>query len=193
MTIRVDRILDAKGLACPMPIVKTKKAMDEIKSGLVLEVQATDSGSIADIQSWAIRAGHTYLGNKMNGNVIHHYLRKVNPVEVKPEQQYPVRLINDDLQHLMTQPHLFEHAMIIDVREPAEYAFGHVPGAISIPFGALAERAFELDPSKDIYVICRTGNRSDMAAQALTELGFAKVTNIIPGMSQWTGPIECEE
>ncbi|OMF34600.1 hypothetical protein BK133_12465 [Paenibacillus sp. FSL H8-0548] len=193
MTIHVDRILDAKGLACPMPIVKTKKAMDEIEYGLVLEVQATDSGSIADIQSWAAKIGHAYLGNKMDGNVIHHYLRKANPAEVTPEQRHPITLLNDDLQQHLKQPHLFEHAIIIDVREPAEYAFGHIPGAISIPLGALAKRASELDPSKDIYVICRTGNRSDMAAQALTELGFAKVTNIIPGMSEWTGPVQCEE
>ena len=55
MTIQVDHILDAKGLACPMPIVKTKQKMEQLLPGHVLEVQATDKGSIADIQSWAAR------------------------------------------------------------------------------------------------------------------------------------------
>ncbi|MDR6884206.1 TusA-related sulfurtransferase [Bacillus sp. 3255] len=42
MAIKVDKVLDAKGLACPMPIVRTKKALEELKAGQVLEVQATD-------------------------------------------------------------------------------------------------------------------------------------------------------
>ncbi|MFP7225534.1 sulfurtransferase TusA family protein, partial [Priestia filamentosa] len=43
--VKADVMLDAKGLACPMPIVRTKKKMDELKPGQVLEVQATDKGS----------------------------------------------------------------------------------------------------------------------------------------------------
>jgi len=44
MEIKSDQILDAKGLACPMPIVKTRKMMKDLSSGQVLEVQATDKG-----------------------------------------------------------------------------------------------------------------------------------------------------
>lgn len=51
--------LDAKGLSCPMPIVKTKKAMDTLTSGEVLEVHVTDKGSLADIPAWAKAGGHT--------------------------------------------------------------------------------------------------------------------------------------
>lgn len=46
-------VLDAKGLACPMPIVKTKKRMKDLKAGEVLEIQATDKGSTADLEAWA--------------------------------------------------------------------------------------------------------------------------------------------
>ena len=49
------KVLDAKGLACPMPIVRTKKAMDAIESGQVLEVHVTDKGLLKDIPAWAIQ------------------------------------------------------------------------------------------------------------------------------------------
>ncbi|MCY9697578.1 sulfurtransferase TusA family protein [Paenibacillus alginolyticus] len=193
MNIQVDKTLDAKGLACPMPIVRTKKMMEELPDGHVLEVQATDKGSMADLQSWTAKTGHAYLGNKIVGNVIHHYVRKASASEIKPEQKHPITLTNDELNAEMGQSNFTDHLILIDVREPAEYAFGHIPGALSIPLGALVNRTSELDPSKGIYVICRTGTRSDMAAQMLSNLGFANVTNIIPGMSEWTGPTKSEE
>lgn len=188
MTIQADLILDAKGLACPMPVVKTKKTIEELEPGRVLEVQATDKGSIADLQSWAARTGHAYLGHQIAGDVIHHYLRKANPSEIQPEQKHPVTVTNDDLQAKLEQGGFFEQAELIDVREPAEYAFGHIPGAVSIPLGVLEQRMQALNPDKDIYVICRTGNRSDAAAQLLAAKGYTKVINVIPGMSRWTGP-----
>ncbi len=52
--IKANLLLDAKGLSCPMPIVKTKKAMKDLEAGQVMEVQATDKGSKADIQAWLI-------------------------------------------------------------------------------------------------------------------------------------------
>lgn len=191
MPIPVDQILDAKGLACPMPMVKTKKAMEALLPGRVLEVQATDKGSIADIQSWAAKVGHAYLGTRVDAEVIFHYLRKASPIEVKPETKHPITVTNDELlQKLEREGH---DIVLIDVREPAEYAFGHIPGALSVPLGTLEETMKTFDLSLNIYVICRTGNRSDLAAQLLSNQGFTKVTNIIPGMSQWTGPVNREE
>ena len=75
--------------------------------------------------------------------------------------------------------------MILDVRETAEYAFSHIPSAVNIPLGELEERIEELDMSKTIYVVCRTGNRSDLACQQLDAKGF-NVQNVVPGMSDWT-------
>jgi TusA-related sulfurtransferase len=49
MEVTVNKFLDAKGLACPMPIVKTKKEMTSLEAGQVLEIQATDKGSTADL------------------------------------------------------------------------------------------------------------------------------------------------
>ncbi|GAB3800271.1 sulfurtransferase TusA family protein [Virgibacillus sp. YIM 98842] len=180
--IKTDNVLDAKGLACPMPIVKTKKAVKELLPGQVVEVQATDKGSTADLQAWAKSAGHQYLGTVEEGNVLKHYVRKASSAEEKEEIKHPHVIKNDELQNKLNAK---EDIVVVDVREQAEYAFHHIPGAISIPLGELESRLEELNKEDDVYVVCRTGNRSDLAAQKLAEKGFSKVTNVIPGMSQW--------
>ena len=76
MSIKVDMNLDCKGLACPMPIVKTKKAMEGLASGQVIEIEATDKGSTLDIQSWSSKVGHQYIGTKQEGDILKHYVRK---------------------------------------------------------------------------------------------------------------------
>jgi tRNA 2-thiouridine synthesizing protein A len=53
--------LDASGLACPMPIVRTRQAMDRLASGDVLQVISTDRGSLRDIPAWTASVGHTLL------------------------------------------------------------------------------------------------------------------------------------
>lgn len=185
--IQADLTLDCKGLACPMPIVKTKKAMDQLRSGQVIEVQATDKGSLADIQGWAKNIGHQYLGTIHEGEVLKHYLRKSNPNEVKEEVKFPHTLTNEELQKKLEAN---EKMTVLDVREPAEYAFHRIPGAISIPLVDLENRINELNPDQEIQVVCRTGTRSDMACQLLAEKGFKHVKNVVPGMSSWTGPTE---
>jgi rhodanese-related sulfurtransferase/TusA-related sulfurtransferase len=187
MAIKVDKVLDAKGLACPMPIVRTKKALEELSSGQVLEVQATDKGSLADIQSWAKTTGHQYLGSNHEGEVLYHFVRKSDPTEVKEERKYPNTITNEELeQRIMENPNV----KILDVREPAEFAFSRIPGAVSIPLGELEQRANELNQEDQIHVICRTGNRSDMASQLLSDKGFKNVKNVVTGMSEWKGSIE---
>ena len=72
----IKKILDAKGLACPMPIVKTKKAIDTIDSGEVLEVVVTDKGALNDIPAWAKSGGHSVLEQKTEGDIIYFYIQK---------------------------------------------------------------------------------------------------------------------
>lgn len=74
--MEVNQVLDAKGLACPMPIVRTKKAMDTLESGQVLEVQATDKGALADLTAWTAAAGHTLLEHKEEADVLTFYIKK---------------------------------------------------------------------------------------------------------------------
>jgi rhodanese-related sulfurtransferase/TusA-related sulfurtransferase len=182
-SMKANVILDAKGLACPMPIVKTKKAMNGLEAGQVLEVQATDKGSKADIKAWSESTGHHYLGTLEEGMVLKHYLRKSASDETI-ERKHPNVINNEELE---TKLEANENIVVLDVRETAEYAFNHIPNAISIPLGDIENRLDELSKEEDIFVVCRTGSRSDLAAQKLAEKGFTKVINIVPGMSQWSG------
>ncbi|PLS02527.1 sulfurtransferase TusA family protein [Neobacillus cucumis] len=181
--MKANVTLDAKGLACPMPIVKTKKAMNSLESGHVLEVQATDKGSKADLKAWAESTGHQYLGTIEEGVVLKHYLRKSSNEETN-EKKYPNVTKNEILEKKVEDN---ENIVVLDVREAAEYAFNHIPNAISIPLGELEDRMDELNKDNEIYVVCRTGNRSDFAAQKLAQKGFTNVINVVPGMSQWKG------
>lgn len=58
---KYDHLLDARGLSCPLPILKTKKAMDSLVIGQVLKVEATDQGSKNDMAAWARRTGNEIL------------------------------------------------------------------------------------------------------------------------------------
>ncbi len=187
MNLTTNKVLDAKGLACPMPIVKTKKAMNELEPGQVMEIQATDKGSKADLKAWAETTGHQYLGTIEDDGVLKHYVRKASESETSEEASYPHVATLDEV---LTKLNGDEKITILDVREPAEYAFGHIPGAISIPLGELEERFEELNKDEELHIICRSGSRSDFAAKKLSEKGFATIKNVIPGMKDWTGPIE---
>ncbi|MGE7634997.1 sulfurtransferase TusA family protein [Bacillus paramycoides] len=187
MSIKVDTHLDCKGLACPMPIVKTKKAMGALQSGQVIEIEATDKGSTADLQSWANNVGHQYIGTKQEGDTLKHYVRKASAQEISELVKYAHTVTNEELQEKLLAG---EECIVLDVREEAEYAFGHIPSAISIPLGELEEKQSVLSQTKPIYVVCRTGNRSDLACQLLEKQGFNNVKNVIPGMLYWNGKIE---
>lgn len=185
MSIKADVQLDAKGLACPMPIVKTKKAMQGLEDGQVLEVIATDKGSKADLAAWSKTVGHQYIGTTEDGDVLYHYIRKCNPeASEAAEKTFEQTVTNEEA--------IAANGVILDVREAAEYAFGHIPGAKSIPMGELSARMNELDKAQPTYVICRTGTRSDMAAQQLAEAGFTNIYNVLPGMSGYAGELQKE-
>jgi rhodanese-related sulfurtransferase/TusA-related sulfurtransferase len=185
--IKTDQTLDAKGLACPMPIVRTKKAISELLPGQVLEIQATDKGSTADLRAWSDRTGNQYLGTIDEDGVLKHYVRKASSEELKPETSHPDVIENDELE---TKQANGENITILDVREEAEFMFNHIPGAVSIPLGELEARLSELKKEDEIYVICRTGSRSDFAAQKLAQNGFTKVWNVVPGICKWAGNTE---
>ncbi|AUO08860.1 hypothetical protein NS115_18485 [Paenibacillus jamilae] len=182
--IEADQILDCKGLACPMPIVKTKKAMDELLAGQIMEVQVTDKGSLADFQSWAQGTGHQYLGTFQEGVVMRHYLRKANPTDVKEEQAFPSTISHKELQAKWSAK---ENFILLDVREPAEFALQHIPGSKHIPLGELENRLAELNLEDEIAVICQAGARSERACRLLADKGAKNVKSVLSGMSGWAG------
>lgn len=74
--IKVDLVVDTKGLSCPMPMLKTKKTIKKIDSGQVLEVVGTDPGSKNDIPEWCSKSGHELLGNSEEAGVFHFFIKK---------------------------------------------------------------------------------------------------------------------
>jgi tRNA 2-thiouridine synthesizing protein A len=64
MDITPDQTLDASDLACPMPIIKTKKAIDAMKLGEILKMISTDPGSVSDVAAWTAKTGHELLGHE---------------------------------------------------------------------------------------------------------------------------------
>lgn len=80
------------------------------------------------------------------------------------------------------------NAFILDVRTPGEFADGYIKGATLIPVAELEERIGELSAVKDkqIFVYCRSGNRSTVAAGILQEKGFKSVVNLSSGIHGWT-------
>jgi rhodanese-related sulfurtransferase len=72
-----------------------------------------------------------------------------------------------------------EGVKVVDVRTPEEFASGHVPGAVNIPYDQMPARAGELGPpSTPVLVYCRSGRRSGVAAQTLKEKGFTRLWDL---------------
>jgi len=77
MENEITEILDVKGENCPMPVVKTKQAVDQLDTGDVLEVLATDPGSMSDLSGWAETTdGVDLLDQTEDGDVYKHYVAK---------------------------------------------------------------------------------------------------------------------
>lgn len=83
-----------------------------------------------------------------------------------------------------------EKLILIDVREPEEYAAGHVPGAVLKPLGQIQTWAGELNKEDEILLFCRSGNRSGQAWRYLHSQGFTKLKNVAGGILEWRGPVE---
>ena len=68
MAFNADQVLDCSGLACPMPIIKTKKAVDGLQVGQVLQMIAADPGSVSDAEAWTKKNGHELPGHQQDGD-----------------------------------------------------------------------------------------------------------------------------
>ena len=77
-----------------------------------------------------------------------------------------------------------EAAVLLDVREDDEWRLGHAPGAQHIPMGDVPARIGEIDPDKDLFVICHSGGRSHRVALYLQRNGY-EAANVDGGMLAW--------
>jgi tRNA 2-thiouridine synthesizing protein A len=76
MSIIPNQELDCSGLACPMPIIKTRKTIDGMQVGQVLKMTATDPGSIPDVEAWSKKTGHEVLSSEQAGSRFIFYIKK---------------------------------------------------------------------------------------------------------------------
>lgn len=71
-----DKTLDAKGLNCPLPILRAKKAINELSAGQTLEILATDPGAVADFQAFCRTTGNELVESGQTGNVYRFLIKK---------------------------------------------------------------------------------------------------------------------
>ncbi|HTQ74273.1 MAG TPA: sulfurtransferase TusA family protein [Burkholderiales bacterium] len=71
-----DQVLDAKGMNCPLPILKTKKALQTMQPGGLLEVLATDPGAVADFESFCRQTGNQLVSSTKEGDVFKFVLKR---------------------------------------------------------------------------------------------------------------------
>jgi tRNA 2-thiouridine synthesizing protein A len=75
-TIKADKILDLKGLPCPMPVVKVSKGIKEVAMGQVVEAITTDPGSLADFPAWARTSGNDILKTEQENGEIRFFIQR---------------------------------------------------------------------------------------------------------------------
>ena len=75
-SITVDKVVDARGTACPGPLLAAKQKIAEVQSEQVMEVQSTDAGTKRDIPKWCNKMGHEYLGTVEEAGYFRIFLKK---------------------------------------------------------------------------------------------------------------------
>lgn len=74
--IIADKVVDARGTACPGPLLAAKKAIGEIQTGQVIEILSSDEGTKKDVPKWATKKGHEYLGTMEESGYFRIFMKK---------------------------------------------------------------------------------------------------------------------
>ncbi len=116
-------------------------------------------------------------------------VRPVSKQKVEVAQKQVKTIGMEEYRKLVENPGA---ALIVDVREPHEYAAGHVPGSINIPRGLIESKIWnhvgdpaDTDMDRPIILQCQSGRRASLAAQSLENLGFTQTTAVIMNLDDW--------
>jgi len=142
---------------------------------LVLVVD--DPADLEELQRQAYRIGHESIVGALDGGI------DAWRAAGRPLERTPALAAVDLAIQLRDGP--ADRPFVIDVRQPAEYDAGHVPGAVHIGAGALADRLDELPRDRPIAVICASGYRAAVGASILRSAGFTRVDWVPDGFDSW--------
>jgi rhodanese-related sulfurtransferase len=92
-----------------------------------------------------------------------------------------------ELAERLAQP---DTPLLVDVREPEEWQFCHIAGAVHLPMNQLAQRLDELDREREVVVYCHHGIRSQLAAEFLSRQGFKRIRNLVGGIDAWSMEVD---
>ena len=113
-------------------------------------------------------------------------------VTATAEDAVPVAQVTpEQLAELRARPDA--PVVVLDVRTPEEFAAGHVPGAVNIPYDQIGTRLSEIPKTDDVVLYCRSGRRAGLAAETLSAAGYTKLAHLTGDMQGWTAaglPVE---
>ena len=120
---------------------------------------------------WMLSSGFLIVAVLLIQDLIESMFRKHKVVS----PTMAVTLMNDD------------STVVVDVREPSEYAEGHIENSRQIPLDKIEERIYDLESNKNVPIIvtCQSGTRSPLACRKLTGLGFTQVYELLGGIQAW--------
>lgn len=109
--------------------------------------------------------------------------KAAEPVQTPAAQQKPmVNVTVKDLEALIAGG---KKPLVVDVRTPEEYGAGHIEGAKLVPLQTLEKDIASIKKDQEIYLICRSGNRSAQAYAILAGMGYKDLKNVTGGMIEW--------
>jgi len=168
-----------------IPLSELAGRFQEIPKNQPVVLYCRSGNRSSQAASWLSAKGYTDLLN-LDGGIMAWY-----QAELALDTQ-PIEVTYQDTTYIELTPHeaqtwIKEGAYVVDVREPYEYAMGHVPGAVNIALGRFTAEAGRLPKDRKLVVVCASGGRSSQAAEYLVGHGFdpAKVGNLGGGTYGW--------
>ncbi|AWR85493.1 rhodanese-like domain-containing protein [Meiothermus taiwanensis] len=168
-----------------IPLSEFAGRFSEIPKNQPVVLYCRSGNRSAQAAGWLASKGYTNLLN-LEGGLMAWYQAGL------PLDTTPIEATYQDTAFTELTPHeaqrwIQEGAYVIDVREPYEYAMGHVPGAVNIPLGRFASEVGKLPKDRKLVLVCASGNRSSQASEYLVGHGFAKekVGNLEGGTYGW--------